>query len=272
MTRRRAAVVAGALGVVVVIAAGAWAFGIGRPADPGPALGPPHYIDETATAGIAQTYDGPLPFFVGGGVAVFDCNGDGKPDIYVAGGTNPAALYRNDGPIGGALHFSAVHDAATDLTSVNGAYPLDIDGDGIVDLAVLRNGENVLLRGTGGCHFERANERWSFDGGKAPTTAFSATWEGNASLPTMAFGNYVNPAATDPNHLCDDNVLVRPAASGAGYDPGAPLTPSWCALSMLFSDWDRSGRRDLRISNDQHYYINGEEQLWRMEPGASPRL
>jgi hypothetical protein len=41
---------------------------------------------------------------------------------------------------------------------------------------------------------------------------------------------------------------------------------------MLFSDWDRSGRRDLRISNDRHYYMDGEEQLWRMEPGAPPRL
>jgi len=88
----------------------------------------------------------------------------------------------------------------------------------------------------------------------------------------MAFGNYVNPAATDPNHLCFDNVLVRPSASGGGYDPGIPLTPSWCALSMLFSDWNLSGRRDLRISNDQHYYIDGEEQLWRMDPGAPPHL
>ena len=272
MTRGRAAVVAGALGSAAAIAAAAWVLGVARPAQPGPALAPPRYVDETATGGIAQTYDGPLPFFVGGGVAVFDCNGDGKPDIYVAGGTNPATLYRNDGPVGGALHFSAVHDAATDLTSVNGAYPLDIDGDGHVDLAVLRNGENVLLRGTGDCHFERANERWSFDGGKAPTTAFSATWEGSAALPTMAFGNYVNPAASDPNHLCEDNVLVRPAATGGGYGPGVPLTPSWCALSMLFSDWDRSGRRDLRISNDRHYYIDGEEQLWRMDRGAPPRL
>ena len=43
---------------------------------------------------------------------------------------------------------------------------------------------------------------------------------------------------------------------------------------MLFSDWDRSGRRDLRISNDRQYYLpeDGEEQLWRMEPGIAPRL
>ena len=40
---------------------------------------------------------------------------------------------------------------------------------------------------------------------------------------------------------------------------------------MLFSDWDRSGRRDLRVSNDRHYYRDGEEQLWRIEPGQPPR-
>ena len=43
---------------------------------------------------------------------------------------------------------------------------------------------------------------------------------------------------------------------------------------MLFSDWDRSGRRDLRVSNDRHYYqaTDGEEQLWRIDPGEPPRL
>jgi enediyne biosynthesis protein E4 len=272
MTRRRAAVVASALAVVAAIAAGAWAVGVGRPAGPGPAAGPPQFVDETASSGLAQTYDGPLAFFVGGGVAVFDCDGDGKADIYVAGGVNPAALYQNVGKVGGGLRFSRVADAATDLPSVHGAYPLDIDGDGLIDLAVLRDGENVLLRGSGGCRFERANEQWSFDVAKGPTTAFSATWEGDAGLPTMAFGQYVDPAATDPHDLCADNVLVRPVSGGGGYGASVALNPSWCALSMLFSDWDRSGRRDLRISNDRHYYIDGEEQLWRMEPGPPPRL
>ena len=43
---------------------------------------------------------------------------------------------------------------------------------------------------------------------------------------------------------------------------------------MLFSDWDGSGRRDLRVSNDRHYYGElggGGEQLWRFEPGTPPR-
>jgi hypothetical protein len=238
------------------------------------ALGPPHFVDETSSAGIDHAYDGGFEYAVGGGVAAFDCNGDGKPDLYLAGGSRPAALYRNDSPIGGALRFDRLADPATDLAGVNGAYPIDIDGDGVTDLVVLRNGENVVLRGLGGCRFERANERWGFDGGSSATTAFSATWEAGASLPTLAFGNYVDPASNDPHHLCLDNALVRPAVNGPGFGQPMPLTPSWCTLSMLFSDWNRSGRMDLRVSNDQHYYLptDGEEQLWRVPVGQPPSL
>jgi hypothetical protein len=42
-------------------------------------------------------------------------------------------------------------------------------------------------------------------------------------------------------------------------------------LSILFSDWQRSGHRDLRMTNDRHYYRDGSDQLWRMTPGAVPQ-
>ena len=237
-------------------------------------LGAPGFVEETANAGIDQVYKGGIEYAVGGGVAAFDCNGDGKPDLYLAGGSDSAGLYRNDSPVGGTLRFARLRDAATDLTGVNGAYPIDIDGDGTTDLVVLRNAENVLLRGLGDCRFERANERWGFNGGTTVTTAFSATWEAGATLPTLAFGKYVNPASNDPHHLCFDNELVRPSATGAIFGPASPLTPSWCALSMLFSDWNRSGRMDLRVSNDEHYYLptEGQEQLWRVPPHQAPSL
>ena len=67
---------------------------------------------------------------------------------------------------------------------------------------------------------------------------------------------------------CDDNQLYQPGADRHGLRiTRGPVAVSWCTLSMLFSDWDRSGRRDLRVSNDRHYYSDlsdGGEQLWRV--------
>ncbi|MGZ8604128.1 MAG: CRTAC1 family protein [Actinomycetota bacterium] len=236
------------------------------------AMSPPLFVEEAAAAGVQHVYDGDFTYFVGGGVAAFDCNGDAKPELFFAGGTNPAALYRNESPIGGELRFAQVPDPTTDLTEVVGAYPVDMDGDAAIDLAVLRYGENVLLRGLGGCAFERANEAWAFDGGDAWTAAFSAKWEGSASLPTLAFGNYLDVAESTRSATCADNVLVRPEAGAATYASPTPLTPGLCTLSILFSDWDRSGRGDLRMTNDRHYYLEGEEQLWRVAEGEPPRL
>ena len=267
-SRRWIAAVTG-LGLV----AGAAALLVARPWAAGQALGAPHYVEEAIAAGLDHAYDGEFFYFVGGGVAVFDCDGDGRQDLYLAGGENPAALFRNRSAVGGALRFERQPAPATDLERVVGAYPLDIDGDGNVDIAVLRIGENVLLRGTGDCAFERANESWGYDGGDAWTAAFSATWESSDSLPTLAFGNYLRPDSVgDRSYVCDDNEIVRPDPSGDRYAPPASLSPGDCTLSILFSDWDRSGRRDLRVSNDRHYYRTGEEQLWRIAPGQAPRL
>ena len=72
---------------------------------------------------------------------------------------------------------------------------------------------------------------------------------------------------------CADSVLIRPTSGSAPYRVETPLQPSYCTLSLLFSDWGRTGRRDLRVSNDRHYYSDysdGQEQLWRMSPGAEP--
>lgn len=239
------------------------------------ALGPPLFVEEADAAGLAHTYGGKSTFAVGGGVAVFDCNGDGKPDLYLSGGSNRAGLYRNESPIGGALRFALVTAPATDLTGVTGAYPLDIDSDDNVDLAVLRVGESVLLRGLGACRFERANEKWDFSSGRAMTTAFSATWERSDGMPTLAIGNYLSLDANRESTLpCATSGLFRPNPAGTSFAAPIELAPGYCTLSMLFSDWDRSGRRDLRVSNDREYYelVDGQEQLWRMSPGQPPRL
>ncbi len=216
----------------------------------------------------SHVYDGGWEHFVGGGVAGFDCDGDDLPELYAAGGSNRAQLMRNVTEPGGPLHFEAETPEALALTGVIGAYPLDIDGDGLLDLAILRVGPEVLMRGLGGCAFEPFD--LGFTSGDHWTTAFSATWEEGRSLPTLAFGTYVDRTDLDgPFEACDDTLLYRPEEDR--YGPPWHLTPGDCALSMLFTDWGRTGRADLRISNDRHYYVRGgEEQMWAME--AAPRL
>ncbi|NIZ11186.1 CRTAC1 family protein [Pseudooceanicola sp. HF7] len=215
-----------------------------------------------------HVYDGGWEHFVGGGVAAFDCDGDRLPELYAAGGSNPATLFRNRSEEGVA--FEAQTPEILMIKGVTGAYPLDIDGDGILDLAVLRVGQDRLLRGLGNCAFEAFDPALGFASGDHWTTAFSATWEAGQSLPTLAFGTYVDRSDPEgPFEACDDTLLYRP--TGTSYGPAIRLTPGFCALSMLFSDWNRSGRADLRVSNDRHYYVRGgQEQMWAME--EMPRL
>lgn len=232
--------------------------------------GTPVFVDRSDGA-PAHVYDGGWEHFVGGGVAVLDCNGDSRPDLFVAGGAGPSRLLvnRTEAP-GAPITLSEAESG--NLTGVTGAYPLDIDSDGTLDLAVLRVGANLLLRGTGDCRFEEATEAWQFETGERWSTAFAATWEAGQTWPTLAVGNYVDRADPEgPFGACDDNLLYRPAPEGPepGFAVPDVLTPGYCALSMLISDWQRSGMPELRISNDRHYYVRGGyEEMWRLTPLA----
>ncbi|BCH22543.1 CRTAC1 family protein [Mesorhizobium sp. L-8-3] len=236
----------------------------------------PRMHEEALAAGIDHDYGGPWEFFVGGGGAALDCNGDRRPDVFLAGGKGRSTLYVNESAAGGVLKFreESLRLEPRDLEKVLGAYALDIDGDGHRDLVLLRLGEDIILRGGADCSFEKANRQFSFDGGKAWTTAFAATWEEGQRHPTLAFGNYVDRTAPgSPWGTCEDNGLFRPQpGEKPDYSQVTRLSPGHCALSMLFTDWNRSGIPALRITNDRQYYRGGEEQLWKVEPGAPPRL
>ena len=235
----------------------------------GPAMAADLTFTEQTAAGIDHVYTGGFQHFIGGGVAAFDCDQDHIPDLFLAGGEAPAALYRNVSEPGGKLMFAAADSPTTALTGVTGAYPLDVDGDTLIDLFVMRTGENVILRGTGGCAFERANERWGYDGSRSWTTAFAAHWFDPAAFPTLAVGNYTEPGPTSGTFgVCQPNHVVRPGSRG--FAPPVALDPSYCALSMLFTSWRGAGAPDLRISNDREYYPQGgAEQLFSIGPNTS---
>ncbi|WP_245191053.1 CRTAC1 family protein [Jannaschia formosa] len=230
---------------------------VAQPASAGP------LFEDASSALPLHSYTGGWEHFVGGGVAVFDCDGDALPELFAAGGASPARLFLNRSTRGGPLAFEA--GALPELTGVTGAYPLDIDGDGPLDLFVMRVGPNLVLRGLGGCAFEDATEALGMTPGDGWTTAFSATWEGEG-LPTLATGDYVDREDPEgPFGTCAEVLLHRP--EGARYGAPIPLAPGFCPLSMLFSDWQRRGETMLRVSNDRHYYVrDGREQMWRLDP------
>ncbi|MCF4098484.1 CRTAC1 family protein [Maritalea mediterranea] len=212
---------------------------------------------------IDHQYLGGWEHFVGGGVAAFDCNNDQLPELYFAGGTAPATLLRNaTGERGADIDFEKMAAEEIELTRVIGAYPLNINNDAHTDLVILRVGENMLFEGQGDCRFARSD---LLDGLEVDhwTTAFSAIWEANQELPTLAFGNYVDRKDPEgPFGTCEPNIVLRP--EGNRYNEATELTPGYCALSILFSDWSGQGQQDLRVSNDRHYYLNdGQEQLWQ---------
>ena len=157
-----------------------------------------------------------------------------------------------------------------DAKRMGAAYALDMDGDGLVDLALLRFGENQFLKGKGDCRFEVANT--TLTGTGIWSTSLAATWQPGRAHPTIAIGNYVDrtkPLQKTGN--CKPGLIARPergaeTVSPPRYGTVQEIRPSHCPLSLLFVDWRGDGKPDLRISNDRQYADpDGSEQLIRLD-------
>ena len=123
------------------------------------------FIDIAAQSGltVANTFGGgdrkdSILESTGTGVAIFDFDGDGANDIFIANGPpSTSELYRNDG----AGHFTEVgHQAG--LTRSGWAQAVcvgDIDNDGWPDLFVTYYGHNSLYRNIGKGKFEDVTAR-----------------------------------------------------------------------------------------------------------------
>jgi enediyne biosynthesis protein E4 len=232
----------------------------------------PRFVEETDSAGLQSRFEGESEFLVGGGVATFDCDGDGLPEVYVTAGVNKAKFYRNRSTRGGPIKL-VEERSGLELINAIGAYPIDVDGDGNTDLVVLRVGEVQVFKGLGACKFERATDAWALQTSNGWHSALAATWEKGNSWPTLAIGTYTDRTKPEfPWGSCTPGFLLRPDSGGKKFAAATSLVPGHCALSMMFTDWNRSGEAALRVSNDREYYKNGQEQLWRVVPGQSPSL
>jgi hypothetical protein len=234
------------------------------------------------------------------GVAIFDYDGDDRPDLLFTGGSTPerflrgeagfgCRLYRNLTEPGGPMRFEDVTDAAR-LPAVpwaNGPTAGDYDGDGDIDLFVTGLGRAYLWRNRGDGTFEDASaaariaiEGWS-------TGAAFGDLDGDGDL-DLYVARYLRFDFRDPpvhggrftclwkNRvvLCgprglpaERDVVLRNDGDGGFTDVttawGFAAAPPQYGLGVLIDDFDGDGRADVFVAND-----SSPSHLWRNQGGS----
>src|SRR5580693_7560403 len=158
---------------------------------------PIHFRDVGMEAGLTK-----VPFSsmkqhyvvetISGGVALFDCDNDGKLDILVANDSTIEAAQHGGMPMvtlyhqGENLKFTDI-TASAGLTHKGwgmGIAVADYDNDGLPDIYVTGYGGNVLYHNLGNCKFEDVTEKAGVGGGEL---SLGAAWgdydrDGNVDL------------------------------------------------------------------------------------------
>ena len=252
-----------------------------------PAAGPAPrtcFEDVAGKAGLKYISDnGPTPEkhmieTMAGGLAVFDYDGDGRPDIFFTGGAAIPSMRKNDPRFfnrlfhnEGKMQFRDVTDeagVAGDGYSM-GAAVADFDNDGRPDLFVSGVYHNTLYRNLGNGRFQDVTARSGIHSDEWSVAAGWFDFDNDGLLDLIV----VNYGAWDPanEHYCGDrtrnlrvychpkyydprpNQLYRnrgdgtfedvTKSSGVGASPGR-------AMGVAFADYDRDGRMDVFVTND----------------------
>jgi enediyne biosynthesis protein E4 len=219
----------------------------------------------------------------GGGIALFDCDNDGKLDLavvndstieqYRKGGDLMITLYHQDGNAS-AIHFTDV-TKASGLTTLGwgmGVAVGDYDNDGLPDLYVTGYGHNVLYHNLGNCKFEDVTTKAGVQVGGFSTGAAWADYDRDGNL-DLFVARYVK---TDVNHLPDPtrsfryykgglfelpdtmegetDFLFRNRGDGTFEDvskkAGVSDPRKFRGMGVVWGDYDGDGWPDLYVTND----------------------
>ena len=294
------------LGISSIAAAPAQSSMPGAPssAQPAPqAAVPGRFVDITEKAGVHFLHQAPhtsrkyLLETMGSGVALFDCDNDGRLDIYLVNG----APYTDPTPKGFIPHKVGPEDwnrmyrqkadgTFDDITEKSGLQGVgygmgvavaDYDNDGYEDVFVTAYGGNRLYHNNGNCTFTDVTEKAGVAGGGWSS---SAAWVDldNDGLLDLVVARYVtwdwedvwcgehregyrgicHPDVFQPITMLvyhnDGNGHFTEVSHKLGLDKAAK------ALGIAIADYDRDGRIDIFVSNDSM-----PEFLFRQKPDGT---
>ena len=229
---------------------------------------------------------------LGGGVGLFDYDGDGLLDIFAAGGGDwdgasrptgaPSSLHRNVGE----FRFQDVTTqagAAADSFFTHGVAAGDFDEDGFVDLLVTGYGGVQLLKNQGDGTFEPATAASKINSTDWTTGAAWGDLNGDGLLDLFVVGyvdwsttNHRNRPGARPDQLERPAVAPLPPApdrlylnrgDGTFQDATAQfaLRRDGKGLGVALADIDLDGDLDVFIANDsvQHFFYRNDQPAGR---------
>ena len=212
-----------------------------------------------------------------GGIAIFDYNGDGLPDLFFTNGAAVPSLqkdapkyfnrlYRNDGGMRFTDVTQQAHLAGAGYSM--GAAAADYDNDGNVDLFVAGVNRNILYRNLGNGQFEDVTEK---AGIKSDGWAVAAGWfdydnDGKLDLLVVHYARwpaedrYCGDVSRNIRIYCNPKyfdglpaTLYRNRGDGTFQDVSLESGIAKYAgrgMSVAFADYDGDGFMDAFVTND----------------------
>jgi len=216
-----------------------------------------------------------------GGLAIFDYDGDGRPDIFFTNGAALPSLEKTGPQYWNRLYHNEGHMKFRDVTQEAGVagagYSMgaaagDYDNDGRPDLFVAGVNRNILYHNLGGGHFEDVTAKAGIRSGEWAVAAgwFDYDNDGLLDLWVVHYSKW-SPGSPVDQRYCGDSqrgiriychpkyfdglasTLYRNRGDGTfqNVSEQAGIAPfAGRGMSVAFADYDHDGHPDVFVTND----------------------